>query len=168
MFLSKYIMYIKFVVFVTVIFFISCTSLEKEYNVHLRNGISTYPYTREVNLNFIDNYSVKKIAFIKKNKKSKILVLKLNDKVNKKTVENFSLAIKTYLNKEKYNELLNGKSYISTPVKPDLLTVNGHNYITIPYELNIKRFDSIEFFLFHRDKFRKVLSKPIRVKNMGI
>lgn len=148
--------------------FLSCTSLDKEYDVHLRNGLETYPQTRDVNLNFVPGLSLKKIAFINKSGGRKIMVIRLNDNALKSHIEKYSLAIKTYLDRTKYKEILNGKEYVSTPVKPILISINGYKYIEVPYELSVDRVDKIEFFLFDRDKFRKVLSKPITISNLGL
>src|SRR5690606_8182449 len=148
--------------------FISCTSLDKEYDVHLRNGLETYSQTREVNLNFVPGLSMKKIAFLNKSNGAKIMVIRLNDDALKLQMEKYCLSIKTYLDRTQYKEILNGKEYVSTSVKPSLISINGYKYIEVPYELDVDRVDKIEFFLFDRDKFRKVLSKPITISNLGL
>ncbi|MCC1483479.1 hypothetical protein [Winogradskyella immobilis] len=159
----------KRLLFIIVSMFVfSCTSLQKEYDTHLKNGLETYPNARDVDLNFIHGLSMKKVAFIKKNKDEKMLIIRLNDDALALDVEKYSLAVKTFLDKNKYKELLKDKEYISTPIKPSLITVNSFKYIEVPYSLDVKRIEKIEFFLFDRDKFRKVLSKPITISNMGI
>ena len=152
---------------VLMILLVSCTSLEKEYNIHLRNGLKTYPYSNKVNLNFLSGFSIKELAFIKKNKDETMLVIKLNKNIKSSEVEKYSLAIKSFFSKQSSDCVLKNKEYISTPIKPSLLIVNGHNYIVTPYNLNVKCVDKIEFFLYDRDKFRKVLSKPIFVKKIN-
>lgn len=155
-------------IFILLLLMCSCTSLEKEYNTHLKNGLKTYGNVIDVNLNFIDGVSIKKIAFIKKSDEKKDLVIRLNDNIKSSEIERYSLAIKTYLDKEKYKDILNGKEYISTPIKPNLLIINEFKYIITPYNFKIESAIKIEFFLFDRDKFRKVLSKPIIINNISI
>lgn len=158
----------RILIVLTLVIFASCTSLEKEYNTHLNNGLDTYSRTREVNLNFVPGISMKKIAFIKKSDDQLIMVIRLNDNAVDSEVQKYSLAIKTYLDKDKYDSILAGDEYISTPIKPYLVDVNGFKYIEVPFDLKVDRIDKIEFFLFDRDKFRKVLSKPITISNVGL
>ena len=69
----------QLIVIVVSMFVFSCTSLQKEYDTHLKNGLETYPNARNVNLNFVSGLSMKKVAFIDKSKDEKILVIRLND-----------------------------------------------------------------------------------------
>ncbi len=158
----------RIIVCLLIALFCCCTSFDKEYDTHLKNGLQTYHNARDINLNFVPGLSLKKIAFIKKSNKDIMLVLRLNDGAKSNDVEKYSLAIKSYLDKEKYSKLLKGDDYVSTPIKPVLLNVNNYKYIVTSYTLNVKRIEKLEFFLFDRDKFRKVLGTPIFVKNIGI
>jgi len=154
--------------FVLILLFNSCTSFEKELNTHLKNGLLTYRKTKQVNLNFVPGISLKKLALIKKSDSQRVLILKLNDNVTAAQIQSYSLAVKTYLDKDKYATLLKGKMYLSNPIKPKLQTINNHNYIITPFNLKVTEIDKFEFFLFDRDKFRKVLSKPIFVENITL
>ncbi|WP_147406163.1 hypothetical protein [Aquimarina sp. BL5] len=158
----------KFLVFLTLIVFVSCNTRERNYEKHLEKGLKTFPYTRNVNQNLITGVSIRSLAFIKKSDDQRMLVIKLNDEVTPETINKFSLAIHTYLNKDKYGDLLKDKDYISTPLKPVLKDIKGHKYIITEYDIDVERIKELQFFLFDRDKFRKVLSKRVIVRNIGI
>ena len=154
--------------FVVIFLIISCTSLEKEFETHLKYGLNTYHRTHIVNSNFVPGISLKKLAIIRKNGSERILVLKLNDEVTADQINLYSLAIKIYLDKNKHLELLRGQDYISRPIKPSLLAIGNHKYILTPLEVRTDKVEKFEFFFFDRDKFRKVLSKPVFVKDVMV
>lgn len=146
----------------------SCSSLEKDYMNDLNNGLETFENVRIVNENLIEGLSIKKIGFLKEREGEKKLVILLNDTAKPEDVKKYTLAIHNYLDKTNYSDLLKGKEYVSTPFKPLLKEINGHKYIILDYKLPVKRLKQIQFFLYDRDKFVKVLSKRITVKNIGI
>lgn len=150
-----------------IIFFFSCTSLEKEYDTHLKNGLKTFAHTKDVNNNFLPGLSLRKIAFIEKSNE-KTIVIRLNDDALESDVKKYSLAVKIYLDKIKYKNLLNGRDYISRPIKPSLTKIKNFKYIEMPFLLDVKEIIKIEFFLFDRDKFKKVLGKPITISDVEI
>lgn len=141
---------------------VSCTSTTKDF--YLDNGLEKYRKSRNVNQEFVKGYGINKIAFFEIDQDNITVVLKLNDQTDQQMLDNYSLG--AYVFKDnKYTGVLDGKLDWNT--KPELTVIHQYKYIidtiAIPREM-----DSLVFYLYERDKYRKIIGDRIVLKNISI
>ena len=160
---------VLFVLILSVVF-VSCK--KDELTIHLETGLANYDRARPVNEKLINGIELEKFAIIKTGTQSYSLVLKLNDKVLKEEIEKYTVALEAILDDK--NKLLrdytadhNKKGF---NFKPELKVVNNHHYLITNIETKIKRFESLDVWLFllENGKYKSSGGNRIRVKNLGL
>ncbi len=143
--------------FLFVIFCISCT--EKDMSTHLRTGLNEYVIKRKLNLSFVDNYTVKSIAFFNTESQQQ-LVLEMNENVSQQTIDKYMLGVHGY--KEGITSMLVWN------YKPELQKFGKYTYIITNVKTPIVRLDSMRLFLYQREGYKHVIGNMIRIKNIKL
>lgn len=116
--------------------------------------------------------NLKKIAIIKTGTQSYSLVLKLNDNVIKEEMQIYTVALEAILDDK--NKLLrdhtadhNKKGF---NFKPEIEDVNNHHYLITNIETKIKRFESLDIWLFllENEAYKSAGGSRIQIKNLGL
>ena len=147
-----------------ILIFTTIVSCKKNY---LEDGLTSLPQAREVNHVFKNTFVAKKVAFVRNGENKFKFIIKLPDNVIKKDVESYSLAIHVFSNskeikgKRKYN--------YNWDTKPVVETHGKHKYIITETEAPIKFIDSLNLFLYDRDKYKKKsYGKSLKIRNLGL
>ena len=141
------------------IFLINCSDQPNEN--YLKNGMINYRKSREVHQKFIENFEIKKVAFLKSKKGNFQYALLLNENITSSQVDNYSLGLHIYPTNYE------GK-FLIWDVKPELKSFGKNNYIIEEFKQPITKFDSIAFFLYDRDKYRNVIGHRVVLKNLDL
>ncbi len=132
----------------------------KEY--YLINGLENYNKVRDINESLIENYEINKIAFFQNKTENIEIVLKLNDQTTQDIINSYSLGAYIYMdNKYLYSQDINWNT------KPTIQVLNNHKYIINTLNISQRRMDSLVFYLFDRDKYRKILGNRVVIKNIA-
>lgn|SRR5690554_6782158 len=144
-------------------FFFSCQT--KDVDGYLKEGLDNYDKSRDVNQDFIDGYGINKIAFDRIDNNSLKVVLKLSDGSNKETIDSLSLGAYVFMD-NKYIGVNDGKLDWNT--KPELNRINNYKYIIDTIAIPNRTMDSLVFYLFDRDGYRRIIGTRIYLKNIKI
>jgi len=150
--------------------FSSCK--EDELTKHLESGLVDYYRTRPVGEKIIDSIRLEKFAIFNTGKDSFSLVLKLNDNVKKEEIDKYNVAIEVILNDENIllrdDEVDHNKKAFN--FKAELKTVNNHKYLINNITTKIKRFESLDIWVFFLENnvYISAGSSRIKIKNLGL
>ncbi|TYB74191.1 hypothetical protein ES676_08390 [Bizionia saleffrena] len=149
--------------------FVSCK--KDALTKHLETGLEDYDRARPVNEILIAGIELEKFAIIKTGAETYSVVLKLNDDVIKEEVEKYTVALEAILDDE--NKLLrdyeaehNKKGF---NFKSELKIVNNHHYLINNIETKMKRFKSLDIWLFllENEEYKSIGSNRIQIRNIG-
>ncbi len=146
-------------------------SCGKSIEDHLAEGLTSIEHTRLIEHTFKDNYTIDKMVFLKEEGQTYSLILKLSEDSSKDVIEAYSLGIHVYANNGDDQVLIEKKRKkdFGWDFKPVLETKNNHKYLVHQIETSIKRIDSMRFFLYDREKYKKkTYGKVLWVKNLGL
>ncbi|NGX83043.1 hypothetical protein [Aequorivita sp. KMM 9714] len=154
----------KFILGLLVFFFIfSCK--KKNIDNYLELGLENYRMSRNINQNFIDNYGIDKVAFYRIDNNSLKVVLKMSNESNKQKIDSLSLGAYVYVD-NKYIGVNDSKLDWNT--KPVLRYSNNHKYIIDTITIPNKTIDSLVFYLYDRDSYKRIIGTRIYLKNIKI
>ncbi len=142
---------------------ISCIDKDS-FSYHLNNGLSDYQMKRPVNEKLNEDIFVQDIAFFKQDS-TFIMVLKLDENTKADVVEKYSLAIHAFVDKA---FLVKRDDYLLLDYKPELIKYDANSYLVKEFKTNAKRLDSLDLFLYDRDKYRQILGRKITIRNIGL
>jgi len=150
--------------------FVSCK--QDTLTKHLETGLVNYDRTRPVNEKLMDGIILEKLAIIKTGKESYSLVLMLNKNVVNEEIEKYNVALEAILNEENillrdYKAEHNKKGF---NFKPELKFVGNYSYLINKIQTKIKRFESLDIWLFllENEVYKSVGSNRIQIKNIGL
>lgn len=155
--------------FILGVVLVSCK--QDELTKHLETGLIDYDRTRPVSERLIDGIELEKFAIIKTGAETYSVVLKLNDDVIKEELEKYTVALEAILDDE--NKLLrdyeaehNKKGF---NFKAELKVINNHYYLINNIETKIKRFESLDIWLFllENEEYKSIGSDRIQIRNLG-
>src|SRR5690606_26068932 len=136
---------------ITLFSFTSCTD-KTTLEYALANGLEKYDRKRPVDKKLNDDFFIKEIAVYKKDSITYNLIFKLNDDVIKEVALKYSMAIHVFVAKE---FLIERDDYLLLDYKPEVEVYNSNNYFIREFKTQAKRIDTLDVFLFDRDKYRK-------------
>lgn len=131
---------------------------------YLYHGLEGYDKFRQVNQEFIKGYGVEKIAFFHEADQLQY-VLMLSDIVSPKMVEQYSLGLHVYLDKNNKSE---DQSFLVWDTKPRLQNIGDNKYIINGFKKPVKKMDSLVFFLYDRERYKGVTGNRIVIKNIEL
>ncbi|WP_443634537.1 hypothetical protein ABXT64_05365 [Candidatus Marifrigoribacter sp. Uisw_064] len=139
--------------------------INKSYDEALNSGLEKYPRIRNLNLSLVEGYTVEKLAFFKTKEHEYKFVLKLSDATTDTLVERYSLGLFGFVDKKYLKE---NKNHLSWNSKPVIESFGKYKYIIKDIVIPTKEMDSIIYFLYDRDKYRKVIGHRIVLKNIQL
>lgn len=150
--------------------FVCCQ--KDEFTKHLETGLDEYERARPVNKILISGITLQKFAIFKMGEETYSLVLKLNDDVDKQEVEKYQVAVEAILDDK--NKLL--RDYEAEHhkkgfnFKSELQVINNHSYLINNIETKIKRFESIDIWLFllENDVYKSAGGNRVQIRNLGL
>lgn len=149
---------------VIILFIISCEDNDS-FNYHLKNGLIEYGMKRPVNEKLNEDLFVQEVAFFKQDSVTYKMVLKLNENTKPDLVKKYSLAIHVFVDK---SFLVKRDDYLLLDYKPELIQFNKNKYLVKEFISKAKRIDSLDLFLYDRDKYRQIIGRKITVRNIGL
>jgi hypothetical protein len=164
--LNKVKIYTKYFLVLYLVILISSCSDKNSLEYQLKHGLKDYPRKRPIDSKqFNENVELEHLAFFKVTDSTHKMVFHLGDKTVLDSIKNYSLAIHTFVDEQFLKE---GKKYLYMDYKPELISVGSHNYLIKEFATEAKRIDSVDLFLYDRDKYRRILGKKITVRNIGL
>tara|TARA_B110000967_G_C18831061_1_gene534116 strand:+ start:163 stop:654 length:492 start_codon:yes stop_codon:yes gene_type:complete len=153
-----------------VLLFVSCK--QDTLIKHLETGLVSYDRARPVNEKLMDGITLEKFAIIKTNEESYSLVFMINNNVVKEEVEKYNVALEAILNEDNillrdYKAAHNKKGF---NFKPNLKIVGNYGYLISEIQTKIKRFESLDIWLFLLDNevYKSAGGNRIQIKNLGL
>lgn len=131
---------------------------------HINTGLENYERKRRINDKLNEDISIEYFSIFKIKKDCYRLVFKLDEYTNVKAIRNYTLALHAFVNKE----YLKDKPYLLLDYKPELIKSHKFNYLIKDFTTKSKRIDSLDLFLYDRDKYRTILGKKITIRNIGL
>ena len=141
----------------------SCERRNREY--FLLNGLEGYRKARTINQFMVEGYEINKVGFVKTEKGKLELIVKLNDEIEQETINKYSLGLYAYAN----NKYLSYKqNELHWNVHPKFYNIGSSKYLIDTINLAPTKMDSLVFYLFDRDKYRKIIGNRVVLKNIAI
>src|SRR5690606_32905730 len=93
------------------------------------------------------------------------LVVKLDDEIKEEKINEYSIGAYAYID-NKY--ISHNKDELDWNTKPKLHNYGNNKYFIDTIKFKSKRMDSLVFYLFDRDRYRKMIGHRVILKNIGI
>ena len=134
----------------------------------------TFPKTSlEVNKKLNDKVYIEAIDFFNEGSISKSVIIKLKNKVADSIISKYRLGFHTYVNDKNLNDLTSyskskNRYYDAWDFIPEIIEVDGSQYIIKRLTTPINEFSKIKLFLYDRRGYKSVIGNNVEVENVII
>lgn len=160
-------MKILFCFLISILMF-SCVSKQENY---LNKGLVELKNKRPIKESLIEGFTIETFGIIKYEDKEDTydLVFLLNDDVDRRVVENYSVTIRVVPTEDEKEKNKIEKTELIWDFKPELIVKNDHNYMIHSRTTKLEKIKEFRFALYPREGYQgKMLSKVISVGNITL